>query len=52
MHARLKQGEFVILYVGRIEPHKGIIYLIDAFKKTQQTLPKSKLWIVGDGSQK
>ncbi len=37
----------MLLYVGRISPHKGIHLLIKAFKQVQQQLPEAKLVIVG-----
>ena len=37
----------VILFVGRISPHKGIHLLIDAFNVVKQELPNVKLLIVG-----
>jgi len=42
---RKKQKENTILYVGRILPHKGINYLIDAFRLLDR--PDYKLKIVG-----
>lgn len=36
------------LYVGRIEPEKGVFHLVDAFAE----LPKCRLLIVGSGSAK
>jgi glycosyltransferase involved in cell wall biosynthesis len=37
----------LLLYVGRISPHKGIRLLIQAFKFVQKKHPKAKLIIVG-----
>jgi len=37
----------VILYVGRITPHKGIHYLIKAFNLVKKVYPSAKLLIVG-----
>lgn len=37
----------VILYLGRISPHKGIHLLIEAFNQTRQQLPQAALIIVG-----
>ena len=39
--------EPVILYVGRIAPHKGIHYLIEAFRLVKKHQPSAKLLIVG-----
>lgn len=40
-------NEPVMLYVGRISPHKGIHLLIESFKLVKQEFPKAKLIIVG-----
>ena len=40
-------NEPMILYVGRIAPHKGIHYLIEAFKLVKKRYPSTKLLIVG-----
>jgi glycosyltransferase involved in cell wall biosynthesis len=37
----------LILFVGRISPHKGVHLLIGAFKIVQQHFPSAKLLIVG-----
>lgn len=37
----------MLLYVGRISPHKGIHLLIRAFRLVQKQLPNAKLVIVG-----
>lgn len=37
----------IILYVGRISPHKGVHLLIEAFNLVKQELPDAKLVIVG-----
>ena len=37
------------LFVGQIEVHKGIILLINAFKKILSTRPEINLIIIGDG---
>ncbi|MBU0628886.1 MAG: glycosyltransferase family 4 protein [Nanoarchaeota archaeon] len=41
------KNEPVLLYVGRISPHKGIHLLIESFKIVQKEYPKSKLIIAG-----
>ncbi|PYQ72344.1 MAG: hypothetical protein DMG04_18030 [Acidobacteria bacterium] len=38
-----------VLYVGRIEPRKGLDHLIDAMAIVQHRLPKVRLVVVGDG---
>ncbi|MBI3240881.1 MAG: glycosyltransferase family 4 protein, partial [Chloroflexi bacterium] len=42
----------VFLYVGRLEPHKGIQDLLDAFVDLPKESRKSHLIIVGDGSMR
>lgn len=37
----------VLLYVGRISPHKGIHLLLQAFKKVKEKIPEATLVIVG-----
>ncbi len=37
----------IVLYVGRIAPHKGVHYLLEAMQKVQQVVPKTALVIVG-----
>lgn len=41
------KDEPILLYVGRISPHKGIHLLIEAFKLVQKHYPEAKLIIVG-----
>ena len=43
------QDDEIILFVGRIVPNKGILELIEAFKKLLLEKPKLKLFLVGDG---
>jgi len=42
----------IILYVGRLSPEKGVLHLIQAVDKLQETHPSVQLHIVGDGKQK
>ncbi|MFQ5965038.1 MAG: glycosyltransferase family 4 protein [Candidatus Scalinduaceae bacterium] len=44
----IKMDKIVISVVGRIEPWKGIDYLIDALKDVSQMFPNILLLIVGD----
>lgn len=41
------QNEPVLLYVGRISPHKGVHLLLEAFRIVQGEFPNAKLIIVG-----
>ncbi len=38
-----------LLFVGRLQPSKGVFELIDIFRRLQKQLPKLRLTIVGDG---
>lgn len=37
----------LVLYVGRIVPHKGVHILIEAFRRVRREIPNAKLLIVG-----
>lgn len=39
----------IILFVGRLEPAKGIKYLLEAYKKIYRRFPKTKLVLIGKG---
>lgn len=41
-----------LLFVGRLEEKKGLVYLIEAMTKVLQKCPEVVLRIVGDGTQK
>jgi len=45
----LREGEPVIVSIGRLTEEKGLIYLIKAFVKIVSEYPRAKLLIVGDG---
>ena len=46
---KIKQADFVMLFVGRIAKEKNIEFLIENFKSVLRKVPKAKLLIVGDG---
>jgi N-acetyl-alpha-D-glucosaminyl L-malate synthase BshA len=46
------KNEKIILYIGTLKPVKGVKYLIAAFKKISEEFPNTKLFIVGDGSER
>lgn len=50
---RHKEDVFYFLYVGQLERHKGIIFLIQAFKEYQKRFQddRAKLIITGEGPQ-
>lgn len=41
-----------ILYVGRMEPRKGVKYLLHAFRLLQEKQPSTKLLLAGDGTDR
>lgn len=47
-----RDGFFNILFVGRIEKRKGLIYLLRAFQILKRRYTSSRLIIVGDGDQR
>jgi len=44
-----KKNPFEILFVGRIEPRKGLQFLIDALPRVKKEFPEAKLTVVGGG---
>lgn len=47
-----KRTPGTIVYVGRLEKRKGVIYLLKAFAKLQETVPEARLQIVGEGPER
>jgi len=47
-----KRAGFHLLFVGRLEPIKGTIYLCQAFQQLHTQHPDASLTIIGDGSQR
>ena len=46
----LKIGDYVLLFIGRLEPVKGIIQLLSAMPTIVAHNPKAKLLVIGKGS--
>lgn len=53
---KLESGEdkamLTILYVGRLEKRKGVMWLIRAFGELQKSLPNVRLVVAGDGADR
>ena len=47
-----RDGDFVVLYAGRLEPEKNLPLLLDAFALLARKVPGAVLWIAGRGSQR
>jgi glycosyltransferase len=47
---RISEKEFVILFVGRLNPVKGLQFLIKAFRKVLDKIPDCRLIIAGNGN--
>jgi len=45
----MNDGMFNILFVGRLERRKGIVYLLNAFARVKKELPNVRLVIAGPG---
>jgi glycosyltransferase involved in cell wall biosynthesis len=43
---------YKIVYLGRLNEHKNVHLLIDAFREVKQVIPEATLHIAGDGPQK
>ena len=41
--------EPIVLFVGRLSPEKGCVYLIRAMRRVQQECPQAELVVLGDG---
>ncbi|MDD4358196.1 MAG: glycosyltransferase family 4 protein [Candidatus Pacebacteria bacterium] len=48
-YSKFKDGKINILFLGRIEERKGLIYLLEAYKLLQEKHNNLRLIIVGDG---
>jgi phosphatidylinositol alpha-mannosyltransferase len=49
--AALASNRLHVVYVGRLEPRKGVDHLIRAMARVQRALPDADLVIVGDGPE-
>ena len=47
-----RDGSFLLISTGRLEPVKGYDRLLRAFSAAAKNHPELDLWIIGDGSQK
>ncbi len=45
-----RDGKQNIVFLGRLERRKGLIYLLRAFKQVKEVMPNSRLIIVGPGT--
>lgn len=48
----LERSAPTVLFVGRLEPRKGVLLLIEAFDRVRQRHPEARLVICGDGEQR
>jgi len=48
----LPRNATVFLFVGRLEAHKGISYLLDQFGQIAEEFPSARMVLVGDGSMR
>jgi len=46
---KFRDGKTNLLFVGRFEPRKGLIYLLKAFRHIRKQFPGVRLIVVGDG---
>lgn len=44
-----RNGEFIVLYAGRMGPEKNIELLLRAFVRLTESVPGARLWIAGRG---
>jgi phosphatidylinositol alpha-mannosyltransferase len=49
-----RDGDPTVLFVGRLEPRKGLVYLVRAFLRLKPSFPRLRLLVVGrdDGKQR
>jgi phosphatidylinositol alpha-mannosyltransferase len=51
-YKRFNDGKINILFLGRLEERKGLIYLLEAYKVLQEEFDNLRLIVVGDGPLK
>ncbi|MBX5334158.1 glycosyltransferase family 4 protein [Rhodococcus fascians] len=44
------QESIIVLFVGYLAPHKGVLDLLDAWPAVEDKFPNAELWLVGPGS--
>ncbi len=49
--SKFQDGKFNILFLGRLEPRKGLIYALESFKTLKQENPNLRLIVAGDGDE-
>jgi len=49
---KIRPDEKIIIFVGGLKSIKGVRYLIEAFKIINQKIPETRLFLVGDGSER
>lgn len=49
---REKSGEIKILFAGRFTPQKGVDFLLNSLPLVQSNIPKSQIWLAGDGPER
>jgi glycosyltransferase involved in cell wall biosynthesis len=47
-----RKSGFTLVYVGRLEPVKNHVLLLNAFRSALSSMPLLRLWMVGDGSER
>ena len=47
-----RDGDPTVLFVGRMEPRKGLVYLVRAFLRLKPSFPRLRLLVVGRGDGK
>jgi len=45
-------GDPTVLFVGRLEPRKGVLLLIEAFARVRESQPRARLVVCGEGDER